>query len=122
MNQDKVTKLVLTLNKSTKFKNMMWIAYSTPSYFLEGTDDVISVLYLSEYKEKEFALYVRKYKYYYDEHEYVWAQRICLAVINDGKNIIWETDKPEQPLSDLYATVTEQASGIDDLLDDLLNP
>lgn len=121
MYQDKNTKLILVLNKNTKNKELRWEVRDTPSSFDEGTADIIPVIYTCNYKGKQLALYLRRYRYYYDEHEFYWAEKKCLAIINTQNQILWETDEQGQPLNDLYSTVTEQASGIDDLLNDLLN-
>ncbi|EDF9812424.1 TPA: hypothetical protein ACU94I_001054 [Klebsiella aerogenes] len=121
MYQDKSIKLILALNKNTKNKSLLWSAIDTPLSFDDGTEDRIPVLYVCNYKEKTLALYLRRYKYFYDEHDFYWAEKKCLSIINDQYQILWESDEQGQAINDLYSTVTEQASGIDDLLNDLLD-
>ncbi|MEI7085465.1 hypothetical protein WCU61_05250 [Pectobacterium versatile] len=121
MYQDKNTKLILALNKNTKNKSLSWSILDTPPSFDEGTEDRIPVLYVCTYKEKNLALYLRRYRYFHDEHEFYWAEKKCLAIINSQYQILWEADEQGQPINDLYSTVTEQASGVDDLLNDLLD-
>ncbi|MDX7085065.1 hypothetical protein [Serratia marcescens] len=121
MYQDKSIKLILALNKKTKNKSLLWRVVDTPSSFDDGTEDKIPVLYVCTYKQKTLALYLRRYKHFYDEHDFYWTEKKCLAIINERHQILFEVDEQGQAINDLYSTVTEQASGIDDLLNDLLD-
>lgn len=121
MYQDKSIKLILSLNKNTKNKTLSWEVVDTPSTFDDGTEDIIPVLYICNSNGKKLALYLRRYRHFLDEHEFYWAEKKCLSIINDKYQIIWESGEQGQAINDLYSTVTEQASGIDDLLNDLLD-
>lgn len=121
MYQDKTTKLIVQLNKKTIKNEIKWDSVTAPLNFNKGSEDIIPLIYTCRYKEKILALYIRKYKYFVEEHEFYWSEKLCLAILNEDYQIVWETNEQGQPIRDLYLAVTEQAAGVDDLLDDLLN-
>ncbi|EMA8651640.1 hypothetical protein [Cronobacter malonaticus] len=115
------TKLYVRLNKETVKKLIKWEAIEAPSNFTEASEDIVDTLFLLEYKGKKLALYLRKYKYFLDEERWVWGEDPELAIVTDKLKILWNSKNSSQALRDLYETVTRQASGFNDLINDLLN-
>lgn len=120
MNKDKITLLAVELNKLTSKNQISWEAITPPPFLTEASDDFIPILYRCLYKSKQLALFIRRYKHFYDEHDYYWNERVVFAILNRESRIIWESPEASQALRDLYETVSNQSAGVDDLLDDLL--
>ena len=121
MYDDKTTKLLVELNKLTSSKVIKWEAIEPDKNFNKGSEDIIPIIYRCEYKGKTLALYNKRYKHYYDEHDYNWSDRITFAILSESGKVIWENPVPSLALRDLFEAVTLQSSGLDDLFDDLLN-
>ncbi|MBZ1747095.1 hypothetical protein ACYA8F_26265 [Klebsiella pneumoniae] len=121
MYNDKTTKLVVSLNKLTVQKSINWTVIDAPENLVNGTQDIVQVVFHTKHMEKDFVIYNRKYRYYFDEHEWSWAEGIVLAIVTPSYKIIWETHDQTQALRDLYSSVSKQASGFNDIVDDLLN-
>jgi hypothetical protein len=121
MTDNKTTKLAVALNKETVRKNIAWKVMDAPSTFIEGTDDIIQVIYCTKFKDKNIVIYNRQHRHYYDELEWTWSGGVILSVVTDNYKPIWKSDEQSQALWDLYNNVTKQAAGINELLDDLLD-
>lgn len=121
MTNDKTTNLILQLTKMTINKEISWEALNPPRGFDIGSEDIVPMLYVTKIKEKTVAVYLRRYRHFTDIDEFHWAEKVCIAFLsNDLTTIIWEPNERSASIVALYQTVTEQASGIDDLLNDLL--
>lgn len=121
MYNDKTTKLVVSLNKLTVQKSINWTVIDAPENLVNGTQDIVQVVFHTKHMEKDFVIYNRKYRYYFDEHEWSWSEGIVLAIVTPSYKTIWETHDQTQALRDLYSSVSKQASGFNDIVDDLLN-
>lgn len=121
MTDDKVSSLITKIIQRTVLGKIEWEVLEPPKYFEDGTEDIIPLLYTAWYKEKNLAVFLRRFKYYTDEDEYHWDERTCFAFLNSSRNkIIWEVSDRRPILNDLFATVSEKAAGIDSILDQLL--
>ncbi|MGL9611008.1 hypothetical protein [Escherichia coli] len=60
-------------------------------------------------------------RYYFDEHEWSWAEGLVLAIVTPSYKTLWETFEQTQALRDLFNSVSKQASGFNDIVEDLLN-
>jgi hypothetical protein len=121
MTNDKALKLVVALNKETIQDNIKWVALNAPETFTEGSSDIIHIIYKSKFKDFLFALYQRRYRHYFDEDAWSWGEGLVLAIINENDKVLWDTYEQSQALRDLYNSVTKQASGFNNILDDLLS-
>ncbi|MDI6951971.1 hypothetical protein QMN49_11040 [Escherichia coli] len=121
MHNDKTTKLIVSLNKLTVQKMINWMAIDAPENLVNGTQDIIQVVFHAKYKEKDFVIYSRKYRYYFDEHEWSWAEGLVLAIVTPSYKTLWKTFEQTQALRDLFNSVSKQASGFNDIVEDLLN-
>ncbi len=120
MIKDRITKLVLKLIKLTKNNDIKWKGFVPDNPDLPNEEIILDKVYKTEIGDKNFHLYRYKYKYFIDEFEYQWAQRVRLDLVdNEG-----ETDyvfKYENSMNDLYDIVREQASNVNQLIDDILD-
>lgn len=118
----KVTQLIVQLNRETAAGKIQWKATQPPASLVQGTEDVVHYFFEGEYKGKLIGIYERRYKSFFDEHDFYWNNEIVLAILNNRhqRKIIWEFSERTPALIDLYSTIREQCSGINELLDDLL--
>lgn len=114
---DKTTRLLVQLNKETTQKTIRWEVIDTPPALNQGSEDLIPLVYTCIYKGKRLALFKKKYKYFYDEHDFYWGDALVFAILSESGNIIWENKEHSQALNDLFDVVSQQAAGVDDLLD-----
>lgn len=117
MYYDQTTKLLVKLNKITAENEITWEAIDAPRGLTDANEDVIHIMYWTDYKEKKLAIYLRKYKHFYDEFDYHWSEGIVFSIVNENFKTLWDYYEQTQALRDLYESVAKQASGFDDLFD-----
>lgn len=118
---DKITSLVVKLNKLTSLKQLDWEVQEAPRAILRGTDDHIPIFMTCTYKGKHFGLYEHRYQEYDGEHSrYYWTNRIVLAILDREDRALWETPSQIPALFDLFETVRTRVSNVDDILNELL--
>lgn len=119
--EEKVTTLIVKLNKLTSLGQIEWEVQSTPRAILRGTDDCIPLFMATSYKGKKFGLFEHRYQAYDGEHErYYWTNKIVLAILDVEDRVLWETPSQSPALFDLFETARKKVSKIDGLLDELL--
>ena len=117
---NKLIKLVTKLIRLTIANHVKWELSDVPRNLTEGTDDIISTYLSTEYMDKEFALFVRKYQQYSGEFDTMyWTQEIKLAIIENDE-VIWENKQPIPSLVDLLDHAQSQVSGLNDFIDKFL--
>lgn len=122
MKDDKVSSIITKIIQKTVLGEIEWDVTEPPKYFEDGNEDIIPLLYTTWYKEKNIAVFLRRFKYFTDEDEYHWEEKACFAFLNSsGNKIVWEISDRRPILNDLFATVSEKAAGIDSILDHLLD-
>ena len=118
----KTAQLVTKLIRLTSEDRLAWELKNPPDFLTRGTDDVFPFYFETEYKEKGIAVYEQRYQAYdpdYDRH--YWQERSGISLIDEYGRVIWESSSATPGLYDLINLVREKTSGIDDLLDDLLD-
>lgn len=115
------TKLYVKLNKLTSGKKIQWKLAENVESLISASDDRIQTVYWALHSGKKIAIYLRKYKYFLDDSNWVWAEEVQFSIVNENFDILWKSRGNDQALIDLYETVSRQASGFYDLFDDLLN-
>lgn len=119
--KDKIEKLAIVLTRETYSGNLIWFEREAPNSLIEGTGHIIPLFFACEYKGKLIGLYIKRYKYYYDELEWSWCEDQGMCVIGENDKIIWDYDKHSIAVVNLIEAAREQASGINDIIDELLN-
>ncbi len=119
MEEDKVSKFILELIKKTKKKDLIWVTSTRTPSFPDGGERHVDLVYETTISDKKFRIYKYQIKLFRDEYEYEWSERIKLEAIDGGYNVIYEVPY-QYSLFNLYETVREQTSGIEDLIDTLL--
>lgn len=117
----KIEKLAVKLTKETYSDSITWSNEKPPAGLTKGTDDIFPIYLECEYKGIDIGLYTRRYKYYHDEFEYSWSEDVGICVTGDHGQILWEYEERSPAVINLFEAAKEQASGINDILNDLLD-
>ena len=117
----KIEKLAVKLTKETYSESITWSNENPPSGLTKGTDDFFPLYLECEYKGVDIGIYIRRYKHYYDEFEYSWTEDVGICMPGDHGQISWEYEERSPALINLFDAAKEQASGINEILNDLLN-
>ncbi|MEJ8675691.1 hypothetical protein [Chromobacterium amazonense] len=123
MNLDeKMTALIVKLNKLTSQKKISWIVKEPPRTLLRGTDDHIPLFVKAKYKDRHFAIYQHRYQDFSVEFEQLyWCEKIVLAIVDIEDHVLWEVREQTSALYDLFDTIRRQISNIDSVIEDLLD-
>lgn len=117
----KASQLIQKLTRATVEGTVSWVKANPPPYFTHGTENIVPLYLQCKYKEKPIGIFEKRYKYFHDELEYSWSTSVGLCILDHSGNLIWEYDEGSTMLFNLFELAREQSSGIDDILDDLLN-
>lgn len=122
MNTDSKTTLLLTkLIRETSSGKVRWEVRDAPKSLNQATEQVVPLYLQTEYKGKILGLYEVRSKYFHDEDVFSWSEGIGFCIVDDQQRVIWESTQYSPALKDLFDTAREQASGINGILDDLLD-
>jgi len=119
--ESKTAKLVTKLIRETSKGNIDWEVMTAPKALNQDTEQSVPLYLQTEYKGKKLGVYDLRRKSFYDEHEYYWSESVGFCIVDGYGRVVWEADEYFPALLDLFNTAREQASGIDDILDDLLD-
>ena len=119
--EDKAEKLIIQLTLEKYANEVKWLAKDAQENLESGTEDLFPLYLETTYKKTIVGLFQKRYKHFYDEHDYYWGQDIGFCVLDNEDRILWEYDQRSAALVNLFDAAREQASGIDNILDGLLN-
>ena len=120
MTENNISLFILELIKKTMQGKIEWQMIEPGGVSNKIYDDnIIGFIYRTEIMDKHFWLYKYKAKYYRDEYDWDWVEKIKLELIDSNGNSLYEF-KYEYSLFDLYNAIREKTSGISSILDDLL--
>jgi len=119
--ESKITKLITKLIRETSKRDVIWVIRDAPRALNRDTEKSVPLFLQTEYKGKLLGIYDARSKDFYDEHSFYWSESIGFCILDKQDRVIWESDEYSQALLDLFNTAREQASGIDNILDDLLD-
>lgn len=116
----KTAQLITKLIRETAKGHIKWEVKDAPDSLNYETEQSVPLYLQTEYKGKLLGVYDLRTKSFYDEHAFYWSESIGFCVVDNNGRVIWEANEYSPALLDLFNTAREQASGIDDILDDLL--
>lgn len=121
MTEQRVTDMVLKLNRETASGKIQWTPKTgTPSSLLSG-EEALGKWYETKIKERWLRLYRLKQRYHFDfEERYEMVDSYRLEFIDGHDQPEW-TFPDDAAIADLYETVTRKASGADQFIADFLN-
>ena len=118
--RDQINMLIAQLDRMTMEGRLKWSAVDVPPRMLHGTDDIVPVFFETEYMGKPIAVFEKRYRGYDGERDMpYWTSSLHFAVLDDERNVLFETVH-SPAVNSLRNTISEQVSGVDDLLDNLL--
>lgn len=122
MNTDtKTAQLITKLIRETAKGNIEWEVKDAPDSLNYETEQSVPLFLQTEYKGRLLGVYDLRIKSFYDEHAFYWSEGIGFCIVDKAGRVLWESNEHSPALLDLFNTAREQASGIDDILDDLLS-
>jgi len=118
--ENKTAQLITKLIRETSKGHVRWEVKDAPRALNHDTEQSVPLYLQTKYKGKLLGVYDLRTKSFHDEHEYYWSESIGFCIVDDHGRVVWEANEYSPALLDLFNTAREQASGIDDILDDLL--
>lgn len=107
--------LMLTIDNKVQ-----WEKKETPSISFKGTEGSLYSYYETEYKNKNFAIYIFIYRIFNHEQEWDNNEVIRLALLNEEKTkILWESSREVIAMRNLLSRIIEQTSNIDEVIANL---
>ena len=119
-NQD--IQLATKLLKLTIENKIIWNIAECPQNLIDGTNFIIPIYFQAEYNKQIFATYKIRYQNYSPDFDTMyWTEEIKLAIIDkDHEVVIWENNQPISAINNLFSYVQEQASGINNIINNLV--
>jgi hypothetical protein len=118
--EEKLIQLVNQLIRRTVEGKLEWELGSVPSSLNRATDHVIDSYCETEYKGQTLAVFERRiHAYDGDRDSFYWTGNAGLAII-EGGTVLWENEQGFPALWTLLKVAKESASGIENILDSLL--
>lgn len=118
--ESKTAQLITKLIRETAKGNVKWEVEDAPRALNAETEQSVPLYLETEYKGKTLGVFDLRTKYFTDVNEYYWSEGVGFCIVDDRRRVVWESRESSPALLDLFNTAREQASGIDEILDDLL--
>lgn len=118
--ESKTAQLITKLIRETAKGNVKWEVEDAPRALNAETEQSVPLYLQTEYKGKTLGVFDLRTKYFTDVDEYYWSEGVGFCIVDDRRRVVWESRESSPALLDLFNTAREQASGIDEILDDLL--
>lgn len=121
MMNDNVAKLVEKVTWETVSGKVEWRFSNPPGQLTQGTSDIISVYVTCSYKNQRLAVFEKRYKYYSDFDDWSWSFINVFAILDFSGRVIFETEKAEVSINNLFNLARDNASGVDEIITSLLS-
>jgi len=118
--ESKTAQLITKLIRETAKGNVSWEVEEVPRSLNYETEQSVPLYLQAEYKGKVLGVFDLRTKCFTDVDEYHWTESVGFCIVDDRGRVVWESRESSPALFDLFITAREQASGIDDILDNLL--
>lgn len=104
---------ITELIKKTINKEISWKKIKTPLSLREGTDNIISLCFETNYDNTTFIVFQRKYQNYnFDFDTLYWTEEYKLGIL-DQDTVTWENPDTISSIKDLFIQVQQKVSGIE---------
>ena len=118
--ETKTMQLITKLIRETAKGEIKWSVEDVPRSLNQATEREVPLYLETEYKGKLLGIYDVRSKNFFDEHAFYWNESIGFCIVDSDRRVVWELDEYFPALLDLFNTAREQASGVNDIIDDLL--
>ncbi len=122
MSNDKISKIIIKLNRETKEDKIKWVKNNRemPSS-LSGSEGLVGLVYYADVIDKTLRLYKYNFKSFYDEVTWELQVSIRLEFV-ERFSLKTEYIFPEdRSIDELYETVLYKTSGVERFADEFLN-
>ncbi len=117
--RDKIIEAIAKIIELTRANILRWNAVNSSAVKEKNSNDIISSVFSTPYKEKILRIFKRKYLSHY-QGSIDWFEEVVLEIVDDNGNSLWTFPK-EAIINDLLQTIQFKISGADDLMNSLLN-
>ena len=117
--QDKYIEAIAKIIELTRANILSWNTVNNSAVQKTMSDNIISSVFSTSYKEKILRIFKRQYQRQYQDAP-VWLEEVVLEIV-DNKGISLWTFPKEAIINDLLRTIQFKISGADDLMNSLLN-
>lgn len=118
--ETKTMQLITKLIRETAKGEIKWRVEDVPRSLNQATEREVPLYLETNYKGKLLGIYDVRSKNFFDEHAFYWNESIGFCIVDSDRRVVWELDEYFPALLDLFNTAREQASGVNDVIDDLL--
>lgn len=119
--ENKTASLITKLIRGTAKGLIKWEVKNAPGSLNFESERSVPLYLQTKYKGKLLGIYNIRAKHFYDEHAFHWTESIGFCIVDRMDRVLWESDEYSPALQDLFNTAREQASGINDILNSLLD-
>ncbi len=117
--RDKYIEAIAKIIELTRANTLSWNSVNNSAVQKTMSDNIISSVFSTSYKEKILRIFKRQYQRQYQDAP-VWLEEVVLEIV-DNKGISLWTFPKEAIINDLLRTIQFKISGADDLMNSLLN-
>jgi len=119
--ENKIGQLLTKLIRETNNGNVKWSVEDAPDALNYQTEQSVPLYLQTVYGGKALGIYDLRTKHYTDVDEYSWSEGIGFCILDEAGRVVWEISEFSPALADLFNTAREQVSGINDLINGLLD-
>lgn len=113
-------RFISKLIKDTINGQVKWTDQQNKSLALPSNERAISKLYTAEVTDRKFRVYEYQTKYYRDEDEWDWVERIRFELIDNNGDTLFDFEY-DYSLYKLFNAIRQSNSGINDLMKQFLD-
>ncbi len=116
----KVAKLIEQLLRATYTNEVNWRIDEPPRSLTRATDNFIPLYMYARYKGNKVVLFELREKYWTDVDSSSWSNSLHFGIVV-GETLVGDYSEYSPMLRQLFEAARDSASGIDSLLDNLLD-
>jgi hypothetical protein len=118
--EDKISKLLAQILRATYLGTVPWELSAAPLGLTKNTDNFVPTFLRANYKGSVIVVYEERGKHWTDEDSFNWSTSIRFGFIVSGE-VITESVRWSPVLGQLYDAAKKHASGVDSIIDNLLD-
>ena len=110
------------MTDKTYQKRIVWELIDAPEALTQATSNHIGLVYTAHVNDKKFAIYEEKFQAYSTDFDQLyWSNTYVLCIVNQNCLPIHVVCTGTSMLYDLFNAVTAQVSGVEDIIDSLID-
>lgn len=108
--------LITQLLRSTLSNNIQWKITDAPKSLTHATENYVSRFFETTFNGTRIGIYEYRYRYFTDYDQFHWSESLGICIIHEPDSVVWKIEEYSPSLRDLFQIASEQASGLDSLL------